>query len=83
MNETPQAEPTLTITLTVNSWQMIIAHLRAGIYDNVADIITNIGLQAAPQMEDAQLVARVQEEREAIATVKTIQEPPKDERSVH
>jgi hypothetical protein len=77
------SEPHLTITLTVRSWETIIAHLRAGIYDNVADILTNIGLQATPQMEDAQLQERAREEREALASLKSIQTPPKDERSVH
>jgi hypothetical protein len=83
MSENSPQEPTLTITLTVQAWQVIIWHLRQGVYDNVAAALTNIGLQAAQQMEDAQLAERLREEREAIATIKTIQDPLKDERSVH
>lgn len=78
-----QQEPTLTITLTVQAWQVIIWHLRQGVYDNVAAALTNIGLQAAQQMEDAQLAERQREELDALATLKSIEAQPKGDRSVH
>ena len=46
-------DPPITITLPLSAWDVVTAHLMAGVYYDVASIIADISNQANAQIERA------------------------------
>jgi hypothetical protein len=46
-------DPEVTIRLRLSQWDVVWAHLLAGIYRDVADVLADISQQADPQIEAA------------------------------
>lgn len=67
--------PRLTASLTMDEWQLVIAHLRVGQYEQVADLIAALASQLAPQIQLAEMPEQIKAERQAFRTVTAASAP--------
>jgi hypothetical protein len=50
-------DPEIVIRLPISAWHIVVQHLQAGAYRDVASVLSEISEQAEPQIREAQAVA--------------------------